>query len=430
MLATETALAQLRGGAEWLQRQLDEFKARLDGLQTATAGAEDAIATEVARRERLSKDLDFIRSDLIYHRGQARDLIEALRGADGRGHRADGLQTAGGTPLPGALPHPQGPAATTASAGQPADPQAVTPSSSSSPKTVATEASPAPVGLTVDDRLDAYYVAFEEEFRGSPEQIRETQVGYIADLHAAQVVTADSPVLDLGCGRGEWLALLAEHGLSARGVDTNSVMVARCREQGLVAQQADALAVLQALPDAALGAVTAFHLIEHLPFELLHALLEQAHRALCPGGVLILETPNPENVLVGSHTFYHDPTHRNPMTPTATRFLVRYLGFTDPEIRRLHPYPEQAKVPGTDPLTERVNGHLCGPQDFAVIARKPWPQPKAEPNSQPADALPKEAPGGPAGCAPDASAAAQPTFETSTASAPITALDEAEPSHS
>ncbi|NEX17197.1 MAG: hypothetical protein C1943_11330 [Halochromatium sp.] len=334
--AIESAVAQLRGGAEWLQRQLDEAKDALERIDTTAAEAQAAIGTEVARRERLSKDLDFIRSDLIYHRGQARDLIAALR--------ANAAPTAS--------------TAMTAAALQ---------SQSRS------QAIPIPAGSADDDRLDAYYVAFEEEFRGAPEQIRETQEGYIADLRDAGTVSAATPVLDLGCGRGEWLALLVEHGLSAKGVDTNAVMVARCREQGLDAREVDALTALQALPDASLGAVSAFHLIEHLPFSLLHALLEQAHRVLRPGGVLVLETPNPENLLVGSHTFYHDPTHRNPMTPTATRFLVRYLGFTDPEIRRLHPYPDSAKVPGNDPLTERVNGHLCGPQDYAIIARKPKP---------------------------------------------------------
>ena len=84
--------------------------------------------------------------------------------------------------------------------------------------------------------------------------------------------------------------------------------------------------------------------------------------------------PNPENVLVGSHTFYHDPTHRNPVTPTAISFLLSYLGFSDVEVRRFNPYPEEAKVPGDDPLTARVNGHLCGPQDYAVVGRKAAPQ--------------------------------------------------------
>jgi hypothetical protein len=91
---------------------------------------------------------------------------------------------------------------------------------------------------------------------------------------------------------------------------------------------------------------------------------------LAEGGAVLFETPNPENVLVGSHTFYHDFTHRNPITPTAISFLLKNQGFDDIDIIRSSPYPEEAKVPGNDPLTERVNGHLCGPQDFAVTGRK------------------------------------------------------------
>jgi O-antigen chain-terminating methyltransferase len=102
----------------------------------------------------------------------------------------------------------------------------------------------------------------------------------------------------------------------------------------------------------------------------LYALVENAHAALAPGGKLIFETPNPENVLVGSHTFYHDPTHRNPITPTLIRFLVEHLGFAEVQIHRLHPYPESSKVYGRDPLTDRVNGAFCSAQDFAVVATK------------------------------------------------------------
>jgi O-antigen chain-terminating methyltransferase len=87
--------------------------------------------------------------------------------------------------------------------------------------------------------------------------------------------------------------------------------------------------------------------------------------------LIIFETPNPENLLVATHTFYHDPTHKNPITPTGIEFLARYTGFSSTEIMRLHPYPQEAKIKGMDPLTERVNGHFCGPQDFAIVGRKP-----------------------------------------------------------
>lgn len=236
----------------------------------------------------------------------------------------------------------------------------------------AAAAAPAPA-VASDEVLDAYYVAFEDANRGSREEIRAKQLGYIALLAAELAALREMPLLDVGCGRGEWLALLAEHGYRGRGIDLNPVMVKVCREQGLTAECTDILSGLAVCPDNSLAAVTAFQLIEHLPFPVLYSAIEQAWRALAPGGLLILETPNPENLLVGSHTFYHDFTHRNPITPSAISFLASYLNFADIRIERLNPYPESAKVPGRDLLTERVNGHLCGPQDFALIARKPQP---------------------------------------------------------
>jgi len=99
-------------------------------------------------------------------------------------------------------------------------------------------------------------------------------------------------------------------------------------------------------------------------------MVQECARVLVKDGSVLFETPNPENVLVGSHTFYHDFTHRNPITPTAISFLLKYHGFVEIDIIRSSPYPDEAKVPGDDPLTARVNGHLCGPQDFAVTGRR------------------------------------------------------------
>ena len=92
---------------------------------------------------------------------------------------------------------------------------------------------------------------------------------------------------------------------------------------------------------------------------------------LRPGGVLIYETPNPENVWVGTHTFYHDPTHTQPLTPDSLAFLAEYCGLQPAPVLRLHPYPAGSEVPGDDALTARVNGMTCGAQDFAVVAYKP-----------------------------------------------------------
>ncbi|MBZ9540435.1 methyltransferase domain-containing protein [Modicisalibacter tunisiensis] len=215
------------------------------------------------------------------------------------------------------------------------------------------------------DMLDAYYLAFEDACRGSEAQIFAHLRHYQPQLDQAR--QAGTRALDLGCGRGEWLRLLADEGFEPHGIDLNTAMIDHCREQGLSVSQQDAIGALRECDDASLALVSAFHIAEHLPFDALYTLVSEAQRALAPGGVLILETPNPENVLVGSHTFYHDPTHRNPLTPTAMTFLLQYHGFADVEVLRFNPYPEEARVPGDDALTERVNGHLCGPQDFAVV---------------------------------------------------------------
>ncbi|MFM0626923.1 methyltransferase domain-containing protein [Paraburkholderia xenovorans] len=222
------------------------------------------------------------------------------------------------------------------------------------------------------ETIDAYYLAFEDANRGSRESVLAKLTIY-QDWLATCVPRADGlthEIVDIGCGRGEWLAYVRQNGRDAIGIDANRVMVDACLAQGLNVRCTDALTFLRSLPTGSVSAVTGFHIIEHLPFDYLFALVQESYRVLVEGGSVLFETPNPENVLVGSHTFYHDFTHRNPITPSAISFLLTYHRFEAIDIIRSSPYPEEAKVPGNDPLTERVNGHLCGPQDFAVLGRK------------------------------------------------------------
>lgn len=225
--------------------------------------------------------------------------------------------------------------------------------------------------------LDDYYLAFEHANRGSEAEIRGKLWPY--KDWAESVALLKRPVLDLGAGRGEWLGLLKEWGVDARGIDTSAAMVETCLARGLTVSRLDAESALRQCVDRSLAGISAFHLIEHLPFPVLFGLVAEASRVLMPGGWLLFETPNPENVLVGSHTFYHDFSHRNPITPSAITFLLHYHGFEVIEIRRLNPYPPDAPVPGDDALTARLNGHLYGAQDFAIIARR-----AATPTDQPA----------------------------------------------
>lgn len=228
-----------------------------------------------------------------------------------------------------------------------------------------------PCQLTAQHKFDAFYLAFEDACRGTDEQISAKLQPYfpyiqqVADQFGAQALA-----VDIGCGRGEWLALLKQFNINVHGVDLNQVMIDHCLAQGHQAQQGDALAWMQQQPSQSQHLVSCFHVIEHIPFNEYYLWFEQFSRILAPGGLVILETPNPENLLVASHTFYHDPTHLNPITPALLEFTAQFFGLQVLAIERLNPYPESAKVKGHDELTERVNGHLCGPQDFGLIAIK------------------------------------------------------------
>ncbi len=222
----------------------------------------------------------------------------------------------------------------------------------------------------VDRSLDDLYLAFEDKFRGARELIKERQSIYLPLLEECGAGTLTRPILDVGCGRGEWLELLRDRDLVARGVDLNGTMVEVCRGLGLDAESGDAVAHLAAAPPDSLGAVTGFHIIEHLPFEAFVRLLDEALRALAPGGAIVFETPNPDNVLVGSRNFYLDPTHRNPMPGEMTAMIAEARGFARAHARPLHPMGQSFEAQDKA-LGERLDGLFYGPQDYALVAWKP-----------------------------------------------------------
>ena len=228
--------------------------------------------------------------------------------------------------------------------------------------------------LGEEDRhnLDAFYVALEDEFRGSREDIKDRLSDYLPKLAEAGIGSQAMPILDVGCGRGEWLELLREHDWQASGVDLNRVLVAMCQERGLPVIEADAIDYLRTIPEASLGAVTAFHLIEHLPLARLIDFLDATVRALKPGGMAIFETPNPNNVFVSSRYFYLDPTHRHPIPPALGQFLAEARGLRGIEILELHPWPEAHHVDTRTggEVAARFNECFYGPQDYAIIGRK------------------------------------------------------------
>ena len=150
--------------------------------------------------------------------------------------------------------------------------------------------------------------------------------------------------MDLGCGRGEWLTLLRDAGVPCSGVDANPRFVAAGRALGLDIELGDAIGHLQGIPPDSVDMVTAFHVIEHLGTEELLALLEAARSALRPGGCVLLETPNPANLVMAACDFYNDPTHRSPLPCALTEYLVSTQGFGDIEVRPLHPKPSPLRA--------------------------------------------------------------------------------------
>lgn len=223
-------------------------------------------------------------------------------------------------------------------------------------------------------RFAAVYASFADRFRGSREEVTAKLRPYLADVARVLHPAAPGPrVLDVGCGRAEWLSLLRDEGIGARGVDANADFVTAGRKAGLDVVQGDAVAYLAGRDEGSLDLVTAFHLVEHLDTETLLALFAAARHALRPGGCLLLETPNPTNLTMGACNFYLDPTHRSPMPPALTAFLVQASGFGEVEIRPLHPDDSPLDPAGgpPTPVEALVTRALRGPRDYAVLGFRP-----------------------------------------------------------
>ncbi len=218
---------------------------------------------------------------------------------------------------------------------------------------------------------DARYLGFEDAFRGTREEIKKRVSIYLPRLKEGTGPDR-RPILDVGCGRGELLELLRDEGLPASGVDSNRAAIDQCRARGLDASMEDAFEALSRVPDGSLGGLTAIHVVEHLPLALAFKLLDEALRVLRPGGVAIFETPNPQNLLVGACNFYLDPTHRNPIHPQTLHYLVEARGMVGVETLPLHPYSPEKRVPeGDSPMARIFNEYFYGPQDYAVVGRRP-----------------------------------------------------------
>lgn len=244
----------------------------------------------------------------------------------------------------------------------------------------------APSPVVPTSSSDSEYVGFEDRFRGSESAIRERLADYVSYF------AGRSNVLDIGCGRGEFLDLLREQGIGARGLDLNPEMIEVCQSRGLDAIVADARSHLQSLPDESLDGVIAVQVIEHLQPAYLTQLLGLAFDKLQPGATLILETINPSCWVAFFESFIRDLTHAKPIHADTLQYLLQASGFSTVEIvyrspiaadgrlRKVTPRPEHFGDTAPDQLTElvssfnsnvdRLNDRLFSYQDFAAIATK------------------------------------------------------------
>lgn len=209
------------------------------------------------------------------------------------------------------------------------------------------------------------YVALEDRFRGDPEVIAERQTVYLPLIE--DLADQGHPVLDLGCGRGEWIKLLSAKGIAAIGVDSNPAFVGEVKDSDVTVVEGDLVAYLHSAPENSAGAITMFQVVEHLPFPVLVDVISECARVLRPGGLLIAETPNALNLSVAASTFWLDPTHERPLHPELLKFIAKQVGFAKIDgwfLNELHPRPNPDDSSAIDRLLEMIDG----PGDFSLLA--------------------------------------------------------------
>jgi O-antigen chain-terminating methyltransferase len=337
-------MAEQQAFEQGVRGALADLAARLEGERVARERAEDAIralreeaaATEARAREEAA--------GLTAHLHESvESLLQRVAMLENRA-RADALERqAAATPRPA----DGGPAPATAGTGVPA-------------------------------LVDFDYLGFENRFRGPEELVRARQ-----ERHAERLTGAGT-VLDLGCGRGEFLELVEARGSVAVGVDSSAQMVALAREKGLDARHGDIFAFLAEQAAGSIGGILCSHVVEHLwPADHMR-LARLCAAALAPGGTLIVETPNPKSLIAGSVNFPCDPTHLRPVFPETLAFMLESAGFADVRIEYLSPVPDDRRatpVTGAPPalrgLVEQLNEAIArlddlvfGYQDYAVVARR------------------------------------------------------------
>ncbi len=206
------------------------------------------------------------------------------------------------------------------------------------------------------------YARFSQRFRGPEDYVAKNTQFYVPRF------ANRAPVLDLGCGRGEFLEAMRAANVEARGVDLNEDCIERCREKGLAVDQADLFAYLNDLPDASLGGIFCAQVIEHLPPAALPALIRLAAQKLTRDGLLALETPNPECLAIFASHFYLDPTHTRPVPSALAAFYMEEAGLGSIEVHPLSPAIES--MPALASLPEDFRNAFFGGLDYAILGTK------------------------------------------------------------
>ena len=230
--------------------------------------------------------------------------------------------------------------------------------------------SPAQTNGSVKSIPPGFEFALQDHFRGSTGTTRAKLEEWLHMICVSDV-DAGAPWLDIGCGRGEWLALASAAGYRARGIDANPVAVDCCRTQGLCAEVAGAFEYLRAQPDESLGVVTMFHVVEHLHPGCLLEMLAIIFQKLSPGGLIAIETPNPANLLMASNDFWNDPTHVRPLPEALLTFMLEYAGFSIARRAGMNPFPPENHLNWTElDVVRQLDNLLYGARDYGVLGRR------------------------------------------------------------
>ncbi len=345
-----SALVSLQGEMEAIRdRRLPSMEERLDRDEAQLARAESGLAASIEAVERRLDALERAGTEIVRTVEELRDerLPAAVR-------RSDALIDRLASRVDEALS-----LAERAAAGEPLP----------LPKA-------SPVESAMAEALAEIQPVLLERLRGPEAEIAHRMEAYLPLLEGHE------PVLDLGCGRGELLALLTERGVEATGVEGDPVLSASARRRGLRIVEGDALEILERLGDGSQGAVTAIHLLEHLPADRLLRLLAEVRRVLRKGGILLAECPNPATLRVGAEEFWNDPTHVRPMPARLLEIFMTSSGFEVQQRRFLRPFPAPERlpeVPGQETgelartvaaLRDRLDEIINGPRDYLLVARR------------------------------------------------------------